>query len=366
MAILIGIDEAGYGPNLGPLVVGFTAWQTENVTSDLYQILGEAVSRRNRPGRITVCDSKLAGGLAGLEPAVLAACAQLPAGLPGSWPELQARQLALPVRLPIETDAEQGTLWEPDLAPLSAGPEERRSQASRADRWTCDEFPMALPRDACAAGISSLATHLQEVLSKTGCGLAGAGFAVVHADRFNQLLDRHGNKSRLLGTVSMEVVRQALASCPVDEPVHVVCDRQGGRQRYLPLLKAAFPSHCVRVTAECPSSSAYSLRAGGPLPAGSPAGEPAPGDFRSSALPLQFTVEFRVGGESVLPVAWASMFAKYVRELAMCEWNHHWKTRIDGIQPTAGYPVDAIRFRRVLRQHFSADELPDSVFWRKR
>ena len=26
MAILIGIDEAGYGPNYGPLVVAATAW----------------------------------------------------------------------------------------------------------------------------------------------------------------------------------------------------------------------------------------------------------------------------------------------------------------------------------------------------
>ena len=27
MALIIGMDEAGYGPNFGPLVVGATAWE---------------------------------------------------------------------------------------------------------------------------------------------------------------------------------------------------------------------------------------------------------------------------------------------------------------------------------------------------
>ena len=29
MTLVIGTDEAGYGPNLGPLVVAATAWQVD-------------------------------------------------------------------------------------------------------------------------------------------------------------------------------------------------------------------------------------------------------------------------------------------------------------------------------------------------
>src|SRR5687768_13989505 len=33
MEVLIGMDEAGYGPNLGPLVVAATAWHVEDEVS---------------------------------------------------------------------------------------------------------------------------------------------------------------------------------------------------------------------------------------------------------------------------------------------------------------------------------------------
>jgi ribonuclease HII len=35
MGILIGMDEAGYGPNLGPLVVAATAWEVADEVSDV-------------------------------------------------------------------------------------------------------------------------------------------------------------------------------------------------------------------------------------------------------------------------------------------------------------------------------------------
>ena len=49
MTLLIGIDEAGYGPNLGPLCVGASAWRVEGggrkaEEGDLYQLLAEIIS----------------------------------------------------------------------------------------------------------------------------------------------------------------------------------------------------------------------------------------------------------------------------------------------------------------------------------
>src|SRR5688572_27067103 len=79
----IGIDEAGYGPNLGPLVMTAVACQVPEELDEacLWEVLGTAVRRQRKAGdaRLFVDDSKLvyssARGLGDLETAVLAALA---------------------------------------------------------------------------------------------------------------------------------------------------------------------------------------------------------------------------------------------------------------------------------------------------
>ena len=58
VAFLIGTDEAGYGPNLGPLTIGGTLWQVPDTSVDLYQALDSVVSPRRGKGRLVVADSK--------------------------------------------------------------------------------------------------------------------------------------------------------------------------------------------------------------------------------------------------------------------------------------------------------------------
>ena len=57
------------------------------------------------------------------------------------------------------------------------------------------------------------------------------------------------------------------------------------------------------------------------------------------------TISFRCQGERALPVALASMTAKYLRELAMRAFNDYWCRRFP-IAPTAGYSQDARRFKK--------------------
>src|SRR5579872_3602757 len=79
MALLIGMDEAGYGPNYGPLVVGATVWEVPGNPGkiDLWRAF-EGIVEQTAPvddSHIQIADSKLvynpAKGLVNLELGVL-------------------------------------------------------------------------------------------------------------------------------------------------------------------------------------------------------------------------------------------------------------------------------------------------------
>ena len=60
------------------------------------------------------------------------------------------------------------------------------------------------------------------------------------------------------------------------------------------------------------------------------------------------------------------MVSKYLRELAMLAFNAFWMAQVPGLKPTAGYPVDAKRFRREIEQAQSKLGVPDDQLWRHR
>ncbi len=76
MAYLIGTDEAGYGPNLGPLVISATVWHVPDQWRDanLYEVLSDVITGgggRPHPEKLWIADSKQlykpGAGLAALE-----------------------------------------------------------------------------------------------------------------------------------------------------------------------------------------------------------------------------------------------------------------------------------------------------------
>src|ERR1700730_15953364 len=81
MPWIIGVDEAGYGPNLGPLVMTAAACQVPDllVNESLWRVLRRAVRRRvgDNESRLLIQDSKIvyspARGLGDLEMGVIAA-----------------------------------------------------------------------------------------------------------------------------------------------------------------------------------------------------------------------------------------------------------------------------------------------------
>ena len=284
MTLVIGTDEAGYGPNLGPLVVAATAWRVDAAPDDVEQrfaaVAAEAAGLWGDSKQIY----KGGDGFAALERGALAGLALAAGSQPARWSDL-ARVVGCPPELEL-----------PEQASLAAV-----------------TLPVAADRD------DGLTTSLGSRLAAHGVALGAVRCDIVTPAAFNRLLDRGLNKSDLLSQVTLELAAGLIIG---GEPIVVWCDRHGGRKRYAPLVARHFSAPLVQAREETSARSAY-------------------------AVPAEhLQIEFSVGGESRTPVALASMTAKYVRELAMRAFNDHWVRLMPGLEPTAGYPVDAARWRR--------------------
>lgn len=324
MPTLIGVDEAGYGPNLGPLIVAATRWEIDDEAlldeDALIEALAPAIQSeptRGKTDRIAIADSKQlyspGGGLAELERGVLAAL-RLGGASIDCWRDL----------------------W-PAVAP--------HSQSDLAEApWRAD-YDEPLPIDASSDDIDDAAEVLKTQLQAAGVRLLEVRAAPVFPRQFNQLVEQHGNKASALSITSLQLARTLL---PVDddaqaERVLVHCDKHGGRKRYAPLLQELYPDRLARTLKETAQESVYAT---------------GPGN--------RTTVRFVAKGDRFLPAALASMVAKYLRELAMRAFNAYWVIHSPGVKPTAGYPQDAKRFKRDIAAAQARLEIDDDDLWRNR
>ena len=338
-AYLIGTDEAGYGPNLGPLVISATVWQVpDGVRSEeLYRVLGSCVARS--PGRVAqngstsvaIGDSKVlyqpAAGLRHLERGVLAALALVdrrPTTWRGVWDALVSGEWrvasgeCLPWRL------------SPLTSPLSTL------------AWYAD-YDAPIPLDADPAETESAALMLSEGLAAAGVELLELCSRPVFADEFNRLADHYGSKGAALSHATLELVR-ALVEPLEAGPISIVCDKHGGRNRYHRLLAEHFPERLIEIHGESRARSVY----------------------RFGPERRRIEIRFQTKAESHLPAALASMASKYLRELAMRALNDFWCRRVDGLHPTAGYPQDAKRFKAEIAALQAELAIEDRLLWRTR
>jgi hypothetical protein len=328
MAYLIGTDEAGYGPNLGPLVISATVWEVpDSVNRDnLFHRLTRVISPQLREKgetdgsprpipRIVMADSKKlyapGKGLHHLERGLWAAFALL-GRCPRTWRDVW-QALA-----PDAIDVMPGIPWYTDYD----GP------APSA----CDSEEIGAMADPLRDGFAAAGVRLVDVRSRA-----------VFAQQFNDLVERHDSKGTVLSQQTLSLAVDMMRLLP-DAPISLVCDKHGGRNRYRDLLQGHFPDGLVEVHGEGSQQSVY--RFGPPL--------------------RRVEVCFRAKAESCLPAALASMASKYLRELAMQAFNAFWRRRVPGLLPTAGYPQDAKRFRADVAETQRQLNISDHIFWRCR
>ena len=300
--IVSGIDEAGYGPLLGPLVVGCCAFEVEPDGAGeeipcLWKRLRRLVSRnRLRSGRkIHVNDSKAvyspSAGLKELERSVLALAAAS-----GEW-----------------SDDLGGFLgrFAPEAVEESAG-----------YSWYAPPNPEPFPIEQDGMTLKLFANALRQEMHRTACRCVHLRARMVFERRFNQMLAATKNKGSTLFSISAMHLDYLLRTFG-DRNLVIVCDRQGGREHYGSLLRLMFPDWSLEIDAEKDGNSEYRLHRGEHV----------------------VRIFFREKAEGdCLPVAAASMLSKYLREAMMRRFNRFWRTHLPDVLPTAGYYGDGVRF----------------------
>jgi hypothetical protein len=296
-------------------VIAATRWQLPaDLSVDAIDSLIASALTRNAPlkqdDRLWIADSKAIyrppGGLAPLERHLL--------------PLLTA------ANIPMQSFA---TLWE-HVDPASF--------ASRHDEpWFAPELPLPLAWPVSADELASRGATVQNRLAETGVTLETVRARLVSPARFNAILEVVGSKGVLLSETTLCLVA-SLWELEAHRPAFVYCDKHGGRNRYADLLQHVAGEQMVQTLAEGAESSRY--RVG------------------------KTEVRFGVRSERYLPVAAASMVAKYLRELAMHQFNVWWQAQVPGLAPTAGYPVDAKRFWQAIAAARRTLALPEALLWR--
>jgi hypothetical protein len=320
MTWIVGVDEAGYGPNLGPFVMTAVACRAPDTLAggDLWQALADAV-RRGGPGkddgRLVIDDSKVvysAGcGLHALERGVLAA-------LRPSCGRISLHGL-------LEH------LCPDSLAEL------------RCEPWFTGLT--ALPLHIEADDLAAAATTFRRACTAGGVEGWGLRSVTICSQRFNGLLDEGGSKGVVMAHSLAGLLRWALLSLPRPDDIAFFIDKHGGRNTYAAQVQHALPETMVVARRESLHQSVYEVL----------------GLCRSVTL----TFQPRADAEHFC-VALASMASKYLRELLMREFNRFWQDQVPNLKPTAGYPGDAARFLSDILPAARRLGVAEEALWRRK
>lgn len=293
----VGIDEAGYGPTLGPLLLASSAFLLPEPVDNLWDYFGDVV-RKQAKGRelsVWVDDSKkikkLKSGMEQLECGVLA-FHQLSHEVPKTLGRLLED-------IHVDTGFVEGLPWYESL------------------------LEQKIPNFGWAGMVADKSRRLRERFEGLGVQFLGFHARPVCPREFNKIVDRTDNKGQVHFQALRSLIERAVKREPLTAALSIQCDKIGGRDRYGPLIGRIFPRTSMRIVTEGAKSSHY--------------------DVEWKARPFEIGFAQKADARH-LPVALSSMLCKYLRELFMEHLNQHFQKLKPGLKKTAGYPADAKRF----------------------
>ena len=197
---------------------------------------------------------------------------------------------------------------------------ERLAIADPDEPWYESTTPLPVANDPNQLRVST--ARLSHTFESAGVRCEAMKCAVIDAAEFNRQISQMHNKASVNICCIMRFINGLWKRWP-NEDLRIVVDRQGGRTRYLEILQLSFEDAKIRILGESESESRYQLSNG------------------NRSMKLSF---LREAESQHLPVALASMIAKYVRELRMLRLNRFFQEQMPTLAPTAGYVLDARRY----------------------
>jgi hypothetical protein len=351
LGIVIGMDEAGYGPNLGPLVITATVWQVPDDprTTDFWKSLEHVVSQTatRDADRIHVADSKEvyspSRGLQPLERSIQTIFGLAPHETSSYRSLCDWLMTSDATRSPFGEFPE--LLQRPPAKPVQNTQPDIRAAKTAMTRSFLDVEPWFeqtdLPLPVCSeqSEIERLTHRMVSACDDAGVRLLGISSDIVLTHRFNSVSNYYQSKGAALSRFTLGLLR-SIWNPDSEEPTLIIGDKHGGRSRYDELIDEQLDGQMIFRLQEGRQKSSYRVAAS--------------------------EINFQTKAEEHFPVAVASMVCKYVRELSMELFNNFWKQHLPDIKPTKGYPQDAKRFRKEIAAQQKQLGIPDSTLWRER
>jgi hypothetical protein len=348
MGYVIGTDEAGYGPNLGPLVITATVWSVpdgvggDDLFARLRGVIRNGGEKFSSPPALTPDPSPESGK--GRKSDLPAFADSKVLYTPGKGLRQLERGLWIAWELLFWRPRRWRELWD------RLAPETHQEFSERP--WYRD-FDTELPCDFALAEDGRDTAAVCEGFRRAGVTLCNIHCRAVFPDEWNTLLETHASKGAALSHLTLELITKTVQSPDIHHSsfiihhspaVSILCDKHGGRNHYLPLLYHFFPEQIIESFSESRAESVY--------------------QFGLGKCRVEFC--FRAKAESALPAALASMVSKYLREQAMRPFNRFWRLHVPNLAPTAGYPQDARRFKQDIHVRQRELQIEDRVLWRNK